>query len=123
MRFKGIFLLNKKKENMISNNVLSLYDGVSIAQVALNELGVAINNYYASEIDSDAIKVTQHHFPKTIQLGDVRNIDGTKLNNIKLICGGSPCTDFSMMGKRKGLEVKNVLVDNYEKYLKLKSSA
>lgn len=106
---------------MITNNVLSLYDGVSIAQDALNTLGIQYNKYYASEIEEAAIKVTQFHYPNTIQLGDVRFIDGTKLQSIKLICGGSPCNDLSIMGKRNGLKVKDIVIDNLETYLKLKS--
>lgn len=108
---------------MISNNILSLFDGVSAGQVALNKLGVKYNNYYASEIDKPAINVTQYHFPKTVQLGDVRNIDGSSLSDIKLIMGGSPCTDFTIMGSRKGMVTKeNIEVTDLDTYLKLKNS-
>ena len=54
--------------------VLSLFDGISIAQQALKELNIPVEKYYASEIDKYAIKITQNNFPNTIQLGDVRNI-------------------------------------------------
>lgn len=52
-------------------NVLSLFDGVSCGQVALERVGVKVNTYYASEIDKNAIKVTMKNYPDTIQLGDV----------------------------------------------------
>lgn len=52
-------------------NVLSLCDGMSGGQIALKELGIETGNYYASEIDKNAIKVTQDNFPNTIQLGNV----------------------------------------------------
>lgn len=52
-------------------NVLSLCDGMSCGQIALKELDIQIDNYYASEIDKNAIKVTQDNFPNTIQLGSV----------------------------------------------------
>ena len=53
--------------------ILSLFDGVSACQVALKNLGIEYN-YYASEIDPYAIKVTQGNFPNTIQLGNVKDI-------------------------------------------------
>lgn len=54
-------------------NVLSLFDGMSCGRVALNRLGIVVDNYFASEIDEYAIKVAQNNFPDTIQLGDVLN--------------------------------------------------
>jgi len=88
--------------------VLSLFDGISIAQQALKELNIPVEKYYASEIDKYAIKITQKNFPNTIQLGDVRNIS---INNnhfidkdIDLLIGGSPCQDLSIAKKgREGL--------------------
>jgi len=106
---------------MIKQNVLSLCDGISIAQQTLNDLGIKYNKYYASEIEATSIKVTQHHFPETVQLGDVRFIDGKKLNNISLLTAGTPCTDFSFMGKRKGMvTTENVEIKDLNTYLKLK---
>ena len=85
-------------------NVLSLVDTTSVAQVALNQLNIPINNYYASEIDKRTISVTQHHFPNTIQLGDIKNIKTDELPPIDLIIGGSPCQDLSSIRKdRQGL--------------------
>lgn len=108
---------------MIKNNVLSLFDGASAGQVALNRLGVKYDKYYASEIEKHAITVTQHNFPKTIQLGDVRGINGNHLTDIKLIMGGSPCTDFTIMGNRKGMStVEDIKITSLEQYLKLKES-
>ena len=60
-------------------NVLSLFDGISVAQLALHQLNIPIQSYYASEIDKNAMRVTQHHFPDTIQLGDVKQVDGKAL--------------------------------------------
>jgi len=82
------------------NNVLSLFDGISCGQIALKKAGIPYNTYYASEIDKYAIKVTQHHFPHTIQLGDVTQIRGENLPKIDLLMGGSPCQGFSWSGKR-----------------------
>lgn len=92
-------------------NVLSLFDGMSCGQIALNKVGLNYENYYASEIDSYAIKVAQHNYPNTIQLGDVTLIDLNKLPKIDLMFGGSPCQDLSkakpdgdgLRGKRSGL--------------------
>ena len=86
-------------------NVLSLFDGISVAQLSLKQLKIPITNYYSSEIDKRAIEVTQHHFPDTIQLGDIKNIDGNDIPKIDLLIGGSPCQDLSSLRKdRKGLE-------------------
>ncbi len=80
-------------------NVLSLFDGMSCGQIALNKLGIKIDNYYASEIDKYAISVTQFNYPNTIQLGDVTKVNGFNLPKIDLLIGGSPCTGFSFAGK------------------------
>lgn len=85
--------------------ILSLFDGISIAQQALKELNLPIESYFASEIDKYAISITQRNFPNTIQLGDVIDIKGEDFNDIDLIIGGSPCTDLSVAKKnRQGLK-------------------
>lgn len=81
-------------------NVLSLFDGISCGQVALNNLKIPINNYFASEIDKYAISVTMKNFPKTIQIGDVAKVKGKELPQIDLLIGGSPCQGFSFAGKQ-----------------------
>jgi len=81
-------------------NVLSLFDGMSCGQIALNRAGISYDKYYASEIDKHAIKVTQHNYPDTIQLGSVIDIKGTDLPKIDLLIGGSPCQGFSFAGKQ-----------------------
>ena len=81
-------------------NVLSLFDGISCGQVALERAGIHVDKYYASEIDQYAIQVTQKNYPATIQLGDVTKIDGHKYCGIDLLIGGSPCQGFSIAGKQ-----------------------
>ena len=85
-------------------NILSLFDGMSCGQIALNRSGIKYDNYYSSEIDKHAINVTQHNFPNTIQIGDVTKIEGSKLPKIDLLIGGSPCQGFSMSGKGLNFE-------------------
>lgn len=85
-------------------NVLSLFDGMSCGQLALQRAGVKYDNYFASEIDKHAIKVTQHNFPNTKQLGDVRNVRAQDLPKIDLLIGGSPCQGFSFAGKQLNFE-------------------
>jgi DNA (cytosine-5)-methyltransferase 3A len=82
------------------SSVLSLFDGMSCGQIALNRVGIEYDNYFASEIDKHAIKVTQTNYPKTIQLGDVRDIKTENLPKIDLFIGGSPCQGFSFSGKQ-----------------------
>jgi DNA (cytosine-5)-methyltransferase 3A len=79
-------------------NVLSLFDGISCGQIALNRQGFEIENYFASEIEEAPIKVAQTNYPNTRQLGDVRNIKGVDLPKIDLLIGGSPCQGFSFAG-------------------------
>lgn len=80
--------------------VLSLFDGMSCGQLALQKLGIKVKQYYAAEIDKHAIQVTQHNFPNTIQLGDVTKVFGKYLPKIDLLIGGSPCQGFSFAGKQ-----------------------
>lgn len=81
-------------------NVLSLFDGMSCGQLALQRAGIQVENYYAAEIDKYAIKVTQANFPGTVQLGDVTAVDTDSLPDIDLLIGGSPCQGFSFAGKQ-----------------------
>ena len=81
-------------------NVLSLFDGMSCGQIALKNLWITVDNYFACEIDKHAIQVTQHNFPDTIQLGDVTKVKGEDLPKIDLLIGGSPCQGFSFAGKQ-----------------------
>lgn len=103
-------------------NVLSLFDGMSGAQIALTVANVTYSKYYASEIDKHAINVTQHNFPNTIQLGSVVDIDVSKLEPIHYLFGGSPCTNFSFSGKMKGMSTKcDIEILTLNHYLELKS--
>ena len=81
-------------------NVLSLFDGMSCGQLALQRAGIQVENYFAAEIDKYAIKVTQANFPQTVQLGDVTAIDPDSLPDIDILIGGSPCQGFSFAGKQ-----------------------
>ena len=80
--------------------VLSLFDGMSCGQIALDQLGIPIETYYASEIDKYAIQVTQANYPNTVQVGDVTNLDPKDFADVDLIMGGSPCQGFSFAGKQ-----------------------
>jgi DNA-cytosine methyltransferase len=103
-------------------NVLSLFDGMSCGQQALERIGIKVDNYYASEIDKYAIQVTMANYPNTIQLGSVVNVDGYSLPKIDLLIGGSPCQSFSFAGKRKGMSTKDEQeILTLEHYLQLKS--
>lgn len=78
-------------------NVLSLFDGVSCGQVAFERAGIKVNNYYAFEIEPNAIKITNHNYPNTIQCGDVFKTDFTEFldKEIDIVIGGSPCQFWS----------------------------
>jgi DNA (cytosine-5)-methyltransferase 3A len=101
--------------------VLSLFDGMSCGQQALERAGFIVDKYFASEIDKHAIKVTMANYPNTIQLGSVIDVDGYKLGKIDILLGGSPCQSFSFAGKRKGMATKtDVEILTLEQYLQYK---
>ena len=101
-------------------NVLSLFDGMSCGQIALDQLGIKVKNYFAAEIDKYAIQVAKSNYPDMVHLGDVREIwvsnsyEGAiggspcttgidhkgKTHKIDLLIGGSPCQGFSFAGKQ-----------------------
>jgi len=103
-------------------NVLSLFDGMSCGMLALERANIKVNKYYSSEIDKHAITVSEKNYPNIIRLGDVRNIDTNKLNDIDMVIGGSPCQSFSFAGRGKGMSTKDeqkILTLNH--YLELKN--
>ncbi len=73
---------------------------MSCGQIALDQLGIPVETYYASEIDKYAIQVTQANYPNTIQVGDVTKLDPKDFADVDLIMGGSPCQGFSFAGKQ-----------------------
>ena len=102
-------------------NILSLFDGMSCGQQALERAGITVDSYFASEIDKYAMQVTMANYPNTKQLGSVVNVNGCDLPKIDLLIGGSPCQSFSFAGKRKGMATKcetEILTLNH--YLELK---
>lgn len=100
-------------------NVLSLFDGMSCGQIALERAGIKVNNYYASEIKKSAIKVTQSNYPKTIQLGDVTKLNASSLPKVDLLIGGSPCQDFSPL-KVNGRGLQGDKSKLFYEYLRIK---
>ena len=99
-------------------NVLSLFDGLSCGRIALERAGIKVDNYFASEIKPHAIKVTQHNYPNTIQLGSVLDVKASDLPKIDLLIGGSPCQDFSSANKEK-LGLKGEKSGLFYEYLRL----
>lgn len=107
-------LINKKGKliSMGGLRVLSLCDGMSCGQIALTELGIKFDKYFASEIKDIAIKATNHNFPNTIQIGDVNKIsyangvlhteNGDYEVEIDIVMFGSPCQSFSRAMNTKG---------------------
>lgn len=77
-------------------DVLSLFDGMACGMLAMLKTGVKVNNYYAYEIEKNAIKAATHNFPDIKELGDVFDEDYTKYEGIDYLCGGSPCTYWSI---------------------------
>lgn len=89
-------------------NVASFFNGMNTGRLALENVGIKVDKYYSSEIKPCAIKLTQHHYPDTIQLGDINNWKNWDLDwkSIDLVLSGSPCQDLSSAGKRSGINGK-----------------
>ena len=89
-------------------NVVSLFNGMNTGRQALENVGIKVDKYYSSEIKPHAIQLTQHHFPDTIQVGDVTKWKEWDIDwkSIDLILSGSPCQDLSVAGKRAGINGK-----------------
>ena len=99
--------------------VLSLFDGMSCGAIALREAGIKVKQYFASEIDRQAIRQTQHNFPDTIQLGSVTDVKVSDLPPIDLLIGGSPCQGFSFAGKQLNFsDPRSVLFFEYVRILR-----
>jgi len=80
--------------------VLSLFDGMSCGRIALDQLGIPVEKYYASEIDKYAIQVSQANYPDIEQVGDISNLDPKDYQDVDLMLAGSPCQGFSFAGKQ-----------------------
>jgi len=100
-------------------NVLSLFDGMSCGQIAIERAGLKADNYYASEVKKHAIKCTLDNYPNTIHVGDVTKLKIPKGQIIDLIIGGSPCQDISNI--KPGMDIygeKSKLFFEYVRLLK-----
>lgn len=87
--------------------ILSLFDGISCARVALEKVGIEVESYHASEVDPYAIKISRKNYPDIIQMGDIKDVKfiGGSASFCDLLIGGSPCQDLSIAKQgRKGLE-------------------
>lgn len=112
--------------------ILSLFDGISCGQVALKRENINYTEYYASEVDKNAIKIAKKNFPNTVEIGDVQKVSYKngilttengiyKVGEIGILLGGSPCQNFTFAGKREGMTTEeNIEITNLQQYLALK---
>ena len=98
--------------------VLSLFDGISCGRIALERANIKVTKYYASEIDKKAIFVSKNNYKDIIQLGDICDLDTSKLPHINILIGGSPCQSFSNAGDRSGFDGKSKLFWQFVRVLK-----
>lgn len=99
-------------------NVLSLFDGMSCGQIALERAGIKVDNYFASEIDKQAMSVAKALCPNTKFIGSVLDVSASKLPEIDLLVGGSPCQSFSRSGDGTGFKGKSGLFWEYVRVLR-----
>lgn len=111
--------------------VLSLFDGIGCGLLALNKCGINVDLYFASEIEPKAMEVAQKNNPIIIEIGDISKISykngilftpekSYNVGHIDLICGGSPCTNFSSIGYANGMSSGDTEILSLEQYLELK---
>lgn len=103
MQQMTMFGLNQPEKEEEKINIHSMFDGISCGRLAAVKAGLKIDKYFASEVDKYAMKVTQHHFSDTIQLGNALNYREWDLPKIDLCIGGSPCQDLSKIKSKDGL--------------------
>lgn len=96
-------------------NVLSLFDGIACGRVALEKIGINVNNYYSSEINQFAMQIAKKNYPDIIELGNIKDLDCSELPKIDLLIGGSPCTNLSVAGKKDGF-----IVNDLDGYMEMK---
>jgi len=102
----------------MGKNILSLFDGISCARLALDRIGIDYDNYFSSEIDEWCLKIVENHYSDNINLGDVSKIDATQLPEIELLIGGSPCQGFSLIGERLDFDdVRSALIHHFFRIL------
>jgi DNA (cytosine-5)-methyltransferase 1 len=92
-----------KQLNSMKINQLDLFSGIGGFHLGFERAGYKVNSFF-SEIDPHAIAVYKHKFPKSTYVGSVTDVRGADLPRIDLITFGSPCQDFSLAGKRKGMD-------------------
>lgn len=102
--------------------VLSLFDGISCAREALQRAGIPVSEYYASEIDANAIEISRKNWPEIRQLGDIRKLRGRLVKDVDLLIGGSPCQDLSG-AKTNGLGLKGERSGLFFEYLRILKEA
>ena len=94
--------------------VLSLFDGMSCGRIALDQLGIPVEKYYASEIDKYAMQVSAANYPDIEQVGDICNLDPKDYKDVDLILAGSPCQGFSFAGKQLAFDdPRSALYDHF----------
>ena len=83
-------------------NVVSLFDGKSCGMIALERANINVKNYYASEIDKYAEKVSKANYPDIIRVGDITKWRDWDIDwsSVDLLIGGSPCQGFSFAGNQ-----------------------
>lgn len=114
-------------------NVLSLFDGIACGRLALERAGIPLDGYYASEIDNNAMRIATHNYEDIVELGGVAELSYDKatgtlysdkgvlqVGHIDLMIGGSPCTDFSSIGMRRGMSTEEEQVTSLDQYMRLK---
>jgi len=105
-------------------NVVSYFDGISCLREAMKQMNFKVENYLSSEINLNAISVSRHNHPDIFHVGNVLDVNPylikEELGTIDLFAGGSPCTDLSGVGQRKGLQTTcGIKIKNLQHYLEL----
>lgn len=86
--------------------LLELFSGIGGFTKGFIDAGYKIKKHYFSEIDKHAIANYKYNFKNAEYVGSVTDVSGGGIERPDVITFGSPCQDFSLAGKRTGLDGK-----------------
>jgi len=80
---------------------LSLFSGIGGMDLGFDRAGMVCAGQV--EIDNYCRRVLAKHWPDVPRMADINEVNGDEFGAVDVICGGFPCQDVSVAGRRAGL--------------------